>query len=264
MIGLAVLVASGGVYLVVFSHPDEESTAESPPTGLARWSGAEANPALLAEALSTERDAGVQRALLERAAKRPGALALFRAAWDATSDNTVHERLLVEAARLGIPGVAGWLAEIAASDDKLAVRAGNALGTIVDRRAAAELVTLATGDGSTLVRANAAKALGTAGSADQLPVLSRLLNDAGQPLRVREEAALSMGNLHDPSATRDLVTALEASRDASPGGEQLRIALIRALEALGTREAREALQAYAAGKPSRTEAAFLQRALARR
>ena len=265
LVAVGALVASAGGYLVIATR---EPTAVEPtdsPRGLARWSGAESNPTLLAEALSTESDGAVRHTLLERAARRSDALALFRAAWDATDDNTVREQLLVDAARLGVLGAAGWLAEVAASDHVLATRAGAALGTITDRRAAAELVRLGSDDGPALVRANAVRALGSAGSAEHVPVLSRLVSDPSQPLRVRQEAALSIGHLHDPSASPGLVTALDAARaDSSANGEQLRISLIQSLEALGTRDAREALQVYANGNPSRTEAAFLQRALARR
>jgi hypothetical protein len=52
----------------------------------------------------------------------------------------VKEQLLVEAARLGVPG---WLAEVASSDDTLAAGAGAAVGPVVDPRAGGELAQLA-------------------------------------------------------------------------------------------------------------------------
>lgn len=259
---IGALVAGAGGYLVVAARQPPELATNSA-TSSARWAGAESDPALLAEALATERDHTVRGELLRRATRRPDALALLRSAWDATDDHTAREQLLVEAARLGAPGAASWLADVADSDDVLAVRAGASLGTIADRRAAPELAKLAAADRSVLVRANAARALGRAGAEEHAPMLAQLVTDAAQPLRVRQQAALSLGHLRVPPA--GLVNALETARaDRSTNGEQLRISLIQSLETLGTREAHDALRAYASAKPSPTEAAFLDRALARR
>lgn len=173
-----------------------------------------------------------------------------------------RERLLREAATLGTPDAARWLADVAATDEPLAAHAGAALGSIADPRAAAELAQVASSNAPVLVRANAVRALGRSGSPEQTEALTDLVRRPDQPLRVRQEAALALGALGDPSAVPALVAALDAvAADTSPEGEQLRISLVQALGRIPSEAARKFLARHAGRPLSARERAFVLQAM---
>jgi HEAT repeat protein len=84
--------------------------------------------------------------------------------------------------------------------------------------------------------------------------------NAGDPLRVRQEAALAVGKL----APADAAGKLGATLDAAAGdrdAEDLRIALVQALGSLRSPEARSALERHARRTLGDRERVFVQQAL---
>lgn len=175
------------------------------------------------------------------------------------ADNASERAVLLHrVSALTDPGVARWLAEVAQTDSAAAVQASAAIGAITNKGEAGDLVMLAEGNAPIIVRANALRALGKAGGPHEAPAVAKLLEDPGQPLRVRQEAALALGSMHDTNSVGALVATIEAAPD--PSNEQLRISAIQALGALGTTDARAFLTRYATGELSATERAFVSRA----
>lgn len=193
--------------------------------------------------------AAVYWKLRPSAPAEPDDLPAVRAAYDRTGDPAERARLLRRASGLRESGVARWLAEVAQRDPAAAVQASSALGGIANRDEAGELAEVATGNSPIVVRANAIRALATAGGPAQTAALVALLGDRDQPLRIRQEAALALGALRDPASTNALSAALESD------DEQLRISAIQALGMLG---ARDLLARYTPRSP--TERAFVARA----
>jgi HEAT repeat protein len=151
------------------------------------------------------------------------------------------------------------LAEVARGNTGAALQAATALATVSDRGAAAELSDIAFGTAPVLVRANAVRALGRSGSADDARALVVMVGDKSQPFRMRQEAALALGQIGSRAVVPALVSALEVlARDAS--GEQLRISVIQALGQLGSGEAHAFLAQYLKGPLSPAEHAFALRA----
>ena len=160
------------------------------------------------------------------------------------------------------PGVVRWLAGIAQSDPLLAPQASAALGAVSNPAAGDALLEIFSGSASTLVRANAARALGRSGGPRQASVLAAAIPDRGQPLRVRQEAALAIGKMGDPALVPVLIAAIEqTAHDDSVDGQQLRISMVRSLGELHSGEAHAFLERYAREKLSATERAFVSRAL---
>jgi HEAT repeat protein len=113
------------------------------------------------------------------------------------------------------------------------------------------------------VRANAIHALGKSGGSDDVDVLCHLADDGSQPLRVRQEAALALAQIHDASAVPRLITALQAAPDGKGGdAEQLRISLVQGLGGIGSPEALAFLTTYAKGNLPRDERAFVAKYVA--
>jgi HEAT repeat protein len=130
-----------------------------------------------------------------------------------------------------------------------------------DGRAAPDLLAIVKGNGSTLVRANAARALAKCGDGTATSPLVATMTDPRQPLRVRQEIALSLGAIGDPSTAQALISTVEqASREPTLEGEQLRVSAIQALGRLHSAEAHTFLGRYAQGNLSPTERAFVVRA----
>ncbi len=113
-----------------------------------------------------------------------------------------------------------------------------------------------------IVRANAARALGAAGTGEQAPDLAKLVGDTAQPLRVRQEAALALGKIADPAVAPALAAALDqAAGDPAQDAVQLRISIIQALGGIGSVPAREALLRHEKRPLTEVERVFTQRAL---
>jgi hypothetical protein len=180
-------------------------------------------------------------------------------------ERPMQERLLDAAGWLGTREAVAWLAMVATTDERNGVRAAVALGRIDKRGSAADLASLASGSGPVILRANAARALGAAGGAPEVPLLARLVADSTEPQRVRQEAALSLARIGAAASVPALASTLNQTwSDASPQAEQLRISIIQALAGAGTVEAREALSLHAQRAPGLAEKAFLAQILAAR
>jgi HEAT repeat protein len=133
---------------------------------------------------------------------------------------------------------------------------------VSDAAAAPALAELLASSAPVIVRANAARALGAAGTAEQAPDLAKLVGDSGQPLRVRQEAALALGKIGDPAVVATLAAALDqAAGDPAQDAVQLRISIVQALGGIGTGPAREALQRHQKRELTEVERVFTQRAL---
>jgi HEAT repeat protein len=185
----------------------------------------------------------------------------WRAARDTAHDDAARTRAFELAAHDGSTAAAALLVEEARSDSPLAVKAAASLGR-VESAAACGALASSLETGSTLVRANALRALGNAGGCGKADLLARLVADPSQPIRIRQEAALALAKTHDPSATQALLTTLRSeASSATPLGEQLRLTLIQAVGATGSAEGREFLEAYAKAASSMTERAFAARYL---
>lgn len=179
----------------------------------------------------------------------------------ARPDAITRAREFLTVAREGTPESAAWLADAAGTNDGLGALAAAALGSIADHRAVPELARLAVDDGLVIVRANAIRALARSGGREHAGDLGVLVRDPSQPARVRQEAALALADLGDDGVVSDLVA--ELARDASPQAEQLRIAIVQALGAIGTESARVALGRHATRQLSALERLFTERAIAR-
>jgi HEAT repeat protein len=167
------------------------------------------------------------------------------------------------AARQASPDSIASLAQVAGSGDRLAARAAAALGEVTNHEAAGQLEGLALSDGPTIVRANAVHALGKSGGPDNVDVLCHLAADTSQSLRVRQEAALALAQLHDASAVPRLISALQAMPTGpDPDAEQLRISLVQGLGGIGSPEALTFLKSYASGNLPRDERAFVAKYVA--
>jgi len=194
----------------------------------------------------------------------PTTVEAWRAAYP-SGDRPVGREAIERARSVGDAAAVRWLAELAAGDSQVGAVAGAALGGIASPGAAATLAELAAADGPVIVRANAARALGRSGGAEQVGTLATIAAGDGEPLRVRQEASLALGQIGDGTATPALAAALvRAETDLSAEGEQLRISLVQALGALGTPAARSALVRHVEQTLSPTERAFTQRALSPR
>jgi HEAT repeat protein len=132
------------------------------------------------------------------------------------------------------------------ADQRLGHRAAAALGAVHNPDAAAQLAAIATGNDSALVRANAVQALAASGSHAQAPALIKLLSDRSQPLRVRLEAALTLGRLRDDTAVPAMARLLG---NQEPEDGSLRLATEQALAQIGTPAARKALAQVRAASP---------------
>jgi HEAT repeat protein len=196
------------------------------------------------------------RELRRPAPREPAELSAVRDAFRGARDAGERTRLLHRASSLRDRGVARWLADAAQADPAVAAQASAALGAIADRAEAGDLVELATGAAPILVRANALRALGRTGGPREAAPIARILLDRGEPLRIRQVAALALGAIGETASAPALVAAIESTTATSDDGEQLRISAIRALAALGA-DARPFL-AHAA--LSTTERAFIGRA----
>jgi HEAT repeat protein len=128
------------------------------------------------------------------------------------------------------------------------------LGAVDDPAATATLASLAAAPGSVLVRANAARALGSVGGSEEAMMLANVVS-SDAPLRVRQEAALALARIGGRDQVPQLVSALNESQD-----EQLRISIIQALGALDEPLAREAITAHANRSLSPAERAFVRQA----
>ena len=187
-------------------------------------------------------------------------------------DAEQRRRAIEQASASGTPEAVSWLAELAGSGEETASAAGAALGRVTNPRAAgaalgrvtnpraaARLGEILRSDASTLARANAARALGAAGTQRDLEALGATLSDGSAPLRVRQEAALAAARVGGPASVSHLSRALEEAR--SPTDEQLRIALIQSLGSVKSDAARASLERHRAREVSANERAFLDKAL---
>ena len=211
--------------------------------------------------LPEQREAAVRRGAIDELAATQGIEGLKKA-WAQSSDAADREQMLIAAAKLGHADAVVWIAEIASTDPKLGARAGAALGSVASPAAADELVRLASTKGEVIVRANAARALARSGSTTHASTLTKLAVADDQPQRVRQEAALAIGQIGDREQARAIAAALLAQADR--GGveaEQLRISLIQALGRLGGVPAIGALETHAKRQLSTNEQTFVRHAL---
>jgi HEAT repeat protein len=86
--------------------------------------------------------------------------------------------------------------------------------------------------------------------------LCQVAADAGEALRLRQEAALALAKVNGANAVPCLTGALRGASKGD-GDEQLRISLVQALGATGSPAALSFLKTYAAGPLSRDEQAFV-------
>ncbi|MBI4953715.1 MAG: HEAT repeat domain-containing protein [Myxococcales bacterium] len=172
-----------------------------------------------------------------------------------------RRELILRAASEAGPETVSWLAELAASGDELAAIAAQALGSVKSPSAASALLAIATARGPVITRANAARALGAAGGAAEIPALAALAANGREAVRVRQEAALALGSIGDDGIVPVLASALEAAaNDGGSEAEQLRISLVQALGGIDSPSAQEVLAAHAGRDLSPTERAFVARA----
>jgi HEAT repeat protein len=272
--GGVLLGVAGSAYLLSRSPPPPPVTTasarpaqrpppprRSPPTPKVVPAPSRAAAEVLA-ALRDERDPAARRALVAELARYPDAASLLREVYRSEADGAVREETLSTAAIVGNADAVGFLAEVAGSDEKLGARAGAALGSVADPRAAGALAALLGGEAKVIVRANAARALGASGDASQAEALAALVSDGSQALRVRQEAALALGSIGEPSVVPVLASTLDrAASEASPETSQLRISIVQALGAIGGEPAHAALARHLARELPEAERAFTRRAL---
>jgi hypothetical protein len=184
----------------------------------------------------------------------------LQAAYASAANMGERSDILHRTATLDDPAVASWLAGIAEREPALANQASTVLGAMSNTAAGGELLEIATGTAPTLVRANAVRALGKCGGPREAAALVTTLEDPGQPLRIRQEAALALGTLGDRSAIPELIATIESARDDTPDAEQLRISAVQSLGKMGSPESHEFLSRYAQRALSPTERAFVTRA----
>ena len=218
--------------------------------------GAERAPSVAARPLppdwlKTEREFPASRDLTKLIAK-----------YDANPDDKSRQWTLAAMGQLGEPAAVVWLAQLAASDDRLNRWAEDALASIKNRHSGLELGDVATSDGPPRVRAAAIRALAASGDLAQAAQLSALVANPDQPLLVRQASAITLGALGRPAAIPALETALNgALADSKMTGQQFRVTLIQALGRIGTEEARLVLRAHAKRDLSPTERRIVEGAL---
>jgi len=154
------------------------------------------------------------------------------------------------AAAAGSPaGVRALALEVA--DPVVGAQAAAALGRVTSPRAATALVEVMNGPAPAIARANAARALGTAGGASEAAALADAVEDAAQPLRLRQEAALALGRVATPREVERLIAVLRRlGGDRGAEAAPLRASLLQALAASGRPEAAAALRPHAADGPA--------------
>lgn len=216
----------------------------------------------LRAALKDAPDAQSKRRIVQRLGAGPDGLARLKDVWAEHADEDVRDEVIVVTERLGTPEAARWLAELAGQDEALGGRAGAALGRLQGKDTAPVLAEVAASHAPTLPRANAVQALGASGSKEHAGLLAALVADGTQPLRVRQEAALALGNVGGSEQVATLASVLEElAAQRTPDAEQLRISLIQGLGGIHAPEARAALEKHAARELSPSERAFLSQAL---
>ena len=207
-----------------------------------------------------------EQARFDALAGAPQAADALRGEWDRTQDAAQRVRILEAAAHVPNPSGLQLLVDVATRPhEPLAAQAASAIGHMRNPKLADDLVRTAQGDSTPLVRANAARALATSGTAAQAPALLAIVGDDGAPWRVREEAALALGRIGDDATAGALGGVLDRLAGA-PGDDplQLRIAIVQALGTLASPAAVDALQRHRARSLAGVELAFVQRALANR
>jgi HEAT repeat protein len=202
-----------------------------------------------------------QARLTELAAGVDGAEKL-RAAFTATTDRAARVRILDAAALSPDRRALKLLVSVAASEDPLGAHAGAALGRMMHTGLVEDFAALAREHDSVLVRANAIRALANSRAKDQIELLAHLLGDTAEPMRVRQEAALALGQLGTDASATALAATLDMLGE-NVGVEQLRISIVQALGRIRTDSAMAALTRHRGRRLSSTEQAFVDRALAR-
>jgi len=184
------------------------------------------------------------------------------ARFDTNPDDKSRQWALAAMGQLGEPAAVVWLAQLAASDNRLNRWAEDALAAIKNRHSGLELGDVATSNGPPRVRAAAIRALAASGDSAQAAQLSALVANADQPLMVREACALTLGALGRPGAVPALETALTgAVSDTKMTGQQFRVTLIQGLGRIGTEDAQRALRMHAKRDLSATERRIVEGAL---
>jgi len=220
------------------------------PAGADRTPGAAARP-LPPAWLKTEREVPASPELTQLIAK-----------FEANPDDKSRQWTLAAMGHLGEPAATVWLAQLAASDDRLNRWAEDALASIKNRHAGLELGDVATSDGPPRVRAAAIRALAASGDLAQAAQLSALVANPDQPLLVRQACAITLGALGRPGAVPALETALTgAASDTKMTDQQFRVTLIQALGRIGTEDARRILQTHAKRDLSPIERRIVEGAL---
>jgi HEAT repeat protein len=191
---------------------------------------------------------------------QPHDVAALQMAYRQAPDTAERVRLLRRAAMQSDRGVARWLAGLAQADATIAVQASSALGAITNKAEATDLLELAREGGPLVLRANAVRALARTGGPSEARGLATLLEANTEPLRIRQEAALALGSIGDPTVVSALIATIGSTGGASGDAEQLRISALQALGRIGAPEAQAFLARYGQARLSATERAFLARA----
>ncbi|HEX2660591.1 MAG TPA: HEAT repeat domain-containing protein [Polyangia bacterium] len=191
------------------------------------------------------------------------ALKAVQARFDSAPDDATRHLALTAAGEQGEPAGVLWLARIAAQDPRVGRWAEDALARVKNRASALELGDVATSKGPPRVRAAAIRALGRAGELAQAAQLSAVIATPGEPMVVRQSAAVALGLIGLPGAVPALTTALSgAAGDGTHDGEELRVLIVQALARLGTPAAHDAIVAHGQRALAPRERAVVDSALA--
>jgi len=163
----------------------------------------------------------------------------------AATDPAQKRWALAAAARFGESRAVAWLAEIAATDPKLASAATEAIASVKGDTTALQLADIAMSNGPVAIRTAAIRALAATTGLAQTVQLTVLVADPAQPMKVRRQAAIALGRIRRDEAVSSLARALDETA-AAPGtdAEQLRAALIEALGRIDTPETRAVLDRH--------------------
>jgi HEAT repeat protein len=181
----------------------------------------------------------------------------WRPTFERAKDDVTRARAFELAAGEPTTESVEWLAHIADTDPRLGARAAASLGTVKSPAMCETLVRLS-GNASILSRSNAIRAVGNSGGCNYSRSLATLVGNVQEPLRIRQEAATALAKIADPSVVATLADAMAALRsEGGPEAEQLRIAVIQTLGAIGSPDATKVLTNHARGVLSTVERAFV-------
>ena len=246
VVSALVVVVAGGLLLLRRPPPPaavSPAEAQPAPTSMAADPGEVSRTAeALAQAIREQRATET----ISRLGQQQNSAALARALHERNDDPVMRQAAIDLAARSGDPAAVLWLATLANADGVDGPRAAATLGSVTSKAAVPALVGLLASDPSPQVRASAARALAASGAGQDEAgaALEQSLGSPQEEIRVRQQAALALGQVGGPAAAAALAGAWERSRaDRTATGEELRLAIIQGLQGLQSLQAQPGEQA---------------------